>query len=118
MRHCSVMYYSLTHLCIYKFLLLPQQQSFEHSLVDELGYDGYERLRRGFDRALYHDTTTAAATRKFDLVLDAGCGTGLVGEQVRLFCACAKPSTGVKQKNTSINKSILLLFFYSPYTIL
>ena len=109
MRHCSVMYYSLTHLCIYKFLLLPQQQSFEHSLVDELGYDGYERLRRGFDRALYHDTTTAAAataTRKFDLVLDAGCGTGLVGEQVRLFCACAKPSTVIfintNERNTSI----------------
>jgi predicted TPR repeat methyltransferase len=50
--------------------------SFEHSLVEDLGYTGYERLRQGFDRAL-GDTTT-----KFSLVLDAGCGTGLVGEQV------------------------------------
>ena len=99
MYRCDIVLSCITHSPIYvfiTFLLLPQQQSFEHSLVDELGYDGYERLRRGFDRALYHDTTTAAAataTRKFDLVLDAGCGTGLVGEQVRLFCACAKPST-------------------------
>ena len=73
--------------------------NFEHSLVDELHYNGFERLRRGFDRAfaasptlLRHGaegatTTTAAAaaagTPMFGRVLDAGCGTGLVGEQFR-----------------------------------
>lgn len=50
--------------------------NFEHSLVEELGYTGFERLRRGFDRAL--PTATM-----FDKVVDAGCGTGLVGEQFR-----------------------------------
>jgi len=51
--------------------------NFEHSLVKELGYTGYERLRRGFDRAFGGDPPT------FPLVVDAGCGTGLVGEQFR-----------------------------------
>lgn len=50
--------------------------SFEHSLVQELGYTGYERLRRAFDRAFDQKAPT------FAKVLDAGCGTGLVGEQV------------------------------------
>ena len=50
--------------------------SFEHSLVKELGYTGYERLRRAFDRAFDQKPPT------FNKVLDAGCGTGLVGEQV------------------------------------
>ena len=54
-------------------------QSFEHSLVDELGYDGYERLRRGFDRAYGGEDKVP----RFQTVIDAGCGTGLVGEQVR-----------------------------------
>jgi len=54
-------------------------QNFEHSLVEELGYNGYERLRRGFDRAF----GGAENTPKFNLVIDAGCGTGLVGEQFR-----------------------------------
>lgn len=53
--------------------------SFEHSLVDELGYNGYERLRRGFDRAFGGQENVPS----FSLVVDAGCGTGLVGEQVR-----------------------------------
>jgi hypothetical protein len=53
--------------------------SFEHSLVKELGYTGYERLRRAFDRAFQEKPPT------FPLVVDAGCGTGLVGEQVRTF---------------------------------
>ena len=53
--------------------------SFEHSLVEELGYNGYERLRRGFDRAFGGSEEVPV----FSLVIDAGCGTGLVGEQVR-----------------------------------
>jgi hypothetical protein len=52
--------------------------SFEHSLVQELGYNGYERLRRGFDRSFGGQESVP----KFPLVVDAGCGTGLVGEQV------------------------------------
>jgi predicted TPR repeat methyltransferase/Tfp pilus assembly protein PilF len=54
-------------------------QNFEHSLVQELGYTGYERLRRGFDRAF--GGTEKVPT--FSKVVDAGCGTGLVGEQFR-----------------------------------
>lgn len=46
--------------------------------MDELGYNGFERLRRGFDRAF--DGRENVPT--FALVIDAGCGTGLVGEQV------------------------------------
>jgi len=56
-------------------------QNFEHSLVEELGYDGYARLRRGFDRAFGGESNLP----QFDVVVDAGCGTGLVGEQVRMF---------------------------------
>ncbi|KAL3945572.1 MAG: hypothetical protein SGBAC_000312 [Bacillariaceae sp.] len=52
-------------------------QNFEHSLVEELGYTGYEKLRRGFDRAL------GDKVEPFSVVVDAGCGTGLVGEQFR-----------------------------------
>lgn len=47
--------------------------------MQELGYTGYERLRRGFDRAFGGQDSVP----KFSLVVDAGCGTGLVGEQVR-----------------------------------
>lgn len=54
-------------------------QSFEHSLVQELGYTGYERLRRGFDRSFGGQDKVPT----FNLVVDAGCGTGLVGEQFR-----------------------------------
>lgn len=60
--------------------------NFEHSLVEELGYDGYARLRSGFDRAFGgsggggEDYVSVVPT--FDKVIDAGCGTGLVGEQV------------------------------------
>jgi predicted TPR repeat methyltransferase len=53
--------------------------SFEHSLVDELQYNGFERLRRGFDRAFGGQDKVP----RFRLVIDAGCGTGLVGEQFR-----------------------------------
>mmetsp|Transcript_8990 Transcript_8990/g.11320 ORF Transcript_8990/g.11320 Transcript_8990/m.11320 type:complete len:499 (+) Transcript_8990:77-1573(+) len=54
-------------------------ENFEHSLVQELGYDGYQRLRRGFNRAFGGEEKVP----KFKLVVDAGCGTGLVGEQFR-----------------------------------
>jgi predicted TPR repeat methyltransferase len=68
--------------------------NFEHSLVDELQYTGYMRLRMAFDRALgVHHNDSAIASDKhivhdyknvsFDLVVDAGCGTGLTGEQFR-----------------------------------
>lgn len=53
-------------------------QNFEKSLVGELGYTGYERLRKGFDRAFGGSENVP----QFSLVVDAGCGTGLVGEQV------------------------------------
>ena len=46
--------------------------------MKELGYTGYERLRRGFDRAFGGQDKVP----KFPLVIDAGCGTGLAGEQV------------------------------------
>ena len=52
--------------------------SFEHSLVNELGYNGFERLRRGFDRAF-----GSSEIPQFDVVIDAGCGTGLAGDQFR-----------------------------------
>lgn len=54
-------------------------QNFEYSLVQELGYTGYERLRRGFDRAFGGTENVPTFTK----VVDAGCGTGLVGEQFR-----------------------------------
>jgi predicted TPR repeat methyltransferase len=57
--------------------------SFEHSLVHELRYNGFERLRRGFDRAMEENGPTNVNTKLFDTVLDAGCGTGLAGEQFR-----------------------------------
>ena len=63
--------------------------SFEHSLVEELGYDGYERLRRGFDRAFEGVRNVPI----FPTVVDAGCGTGLVGEQVSAVpsvCSCGQ----------------------------
>lgn len=60
-----------------KSLFDDYAQNFEHSLVQELGYTGFERLRLGFDRAF------SGKPPSFDLVVDAGCGTGLVGEQFR-----------------------------------
>ena len=68
-------------------------QNFEQSLVNELGYDGYARLRRAFDRGIMASTNTntksssnSSSSTVFAKVLDAGCGTGLVGEQVCLYC--------------------------------
>mmetsp|Transcript_8071 Transcript_8071/g.11529 ORF Transcript_8071/g.11529 Transcript_8071/m.11529 type:complete len:493 (+) Transcript_8071:45-1523(+) len=54
-------------------------ENFEHSLVDELGYDGFQRLRKGFDKAFGGSRNVP----RFQVVVDAGCGTGLVGEQFR-----------------------------------
>mmetsp|Transcript_111659 Transcript_111659/g.228589 ORF Transcript_111659/g.228589 Transcript_111659/m.228589 type:complete len:419 (+) Transcript_111659:109-1365(+) len=62
-----------------KSLFDDYAENFEHSLVEELGYDGYARLRRGFDRAFGGRENLPT----FSTVLDAGCGTGLVGEQFR-----------------------------------
>jgi predicted TPR repeat methyltransferase len=53
--------------------------SFEHSLVQELGYNGYAQLRSAFNKAFGGEHKVPM----FDVVIDAGCGTGLVGEQVR-----------------------------------
>lgn len=47
--------------------------------MSELGYNGFERLRRGVDRAF----GSSERVPIFSLVVDAGCGTGLVGEQFR-----------------------------------
>lgn len=70
----------LTKSCLHPLLLAlfdEYASNFEHSLVQELGYTGFERLRRGFDRAFGGTPPT------FGRAVDAGCGTGLVGEQFR-----------------------------------
>ena len=53
--------------------------TFEESLVDELGYNAFDRMRQGFDRAMVSEELSE---KVFPLVLDAGCGTGLAGEVV------------------------------------
>ena len=65
-------------------------------MVDELGYNGFERLRRGFDRAFGGRDNVPT----FKLVIDAGCGTGLVGEQVsrrRMVIISRQRSTLIQQ---------------------
>jgi len=54
---------------------------FESSLVDELGYNAFHRMRRGFDRALAQENE--AKDKKFLKVIDVGCGTGLAGVEFR-----------------------------------
>ena len=54
---------------------------FETSLVDELGYNAFHRMRRGFDRALSQENE--ATVKQFLTVIDAGCGTGLAGVEFR-----------------------------------
>lgn len=54
--------------------------TFEHSLVEELSYNGFHRMRRGFDRAMVSE---GHSDKNFALVVDAGCGTGLAGEVFR-----------------------------------
>jgi predicted TPR repeat methyltransferase len=80
-----------------KSLFDDYAKNFEHSLVQELGYTGYERLRRGFDRA-FDDKPPV-----FDIVIDAGCGTGLVGEQFRNI---SKHLTGVDLSQAIINEAL------------
>jgi len=66
-----------------KNLFESYADDFEHSLVDELGYDGFHRMRSGFDRAMVLDGRSKE--NLFDLVVDAGCGTGLSGEVVSVL---------------------------------
>jgi predicted TPR repeat methyltransferase len=61
-----------------KSLFDSNAQNYEDFLVREHGYTGFERLRLGFDRVF-----EGGNTPRFDLVVDAGCGTGLVGVQFR-----------------------------------
>jgi len=83
--HCYPVYKSMSYVeywskevssCLYHN---AKYFSFEHSLVEELGYTGFQKLRIAFDKAFGGEEKVP----KFDLVVDAGCGTGLVGEQVR-----------------------------------
>jgi len=55
--------------------------NFETSLVDELNYNAFHRMREGFNRALFqqHEDTD----KMFLKVVDAGCGTGLAGAEFR-----------------------------------
>ncbi|KAI2503964.1 methyltransferase domain-containing protein [Fragilaria crotonensis] len=62
-----------------KSLFDDYAKNFEHSLVEELHYNGYERLRHAADRAF----SSKPRLDSFAVVVDAGCGTGLVGEQFR-----------------------------------
>jgi len=55
--------------------------NFEDSLVKDLGYTGFQKLRLAFDAAFSNSNKKVPS--KFDVVVDAGCGTGLVGEQFR-----------------------------------
>jgi predicted TPR repeat methyltransferase len=71
--------------------------NFEHSLVQELGYTGYERLRRGFDRAF------GGSPPIFGSAVDAGCGTGLVGEQ---FSNVTKYLIGVDLSEAILQEAI------------
>lgn len=62
-----------------------QMLSFEHSLVDELRYNGFHRMRILFDHAMLQEGTKNKYDKKmFPLVVDAGCGTGLAGEVVSM----------------------------------
>ncbi|KAL3791603.1 hypothetical protein HJC23_012193 [Cyclotella cryptica] len=54
--------------------------SFENSLVDQLNYNGFHRMRRRFDHVMLKEK---GENHKFQLVVDAGCGTGLAGEVFR-----------------------------------
>ena len=64
-----------------KSLFEDYAKDFEHSLVDELGYNAFDRMRRGFDRAM--KSKGHGDRNSFPLVVDAGCGTGLAGEVFR-----------------------------------
>ena len=61
-----------------KLLFDDYAHNFEDSLVKDLGYTGYQKLRLAFDKSF-----DIKKVPTFDVVVDAGCGTGLVGEQFR-----------------------------------
>ena len=48
-----------------------------------MGYDGFHRMRSGFDRAMVSEGRSKE--NLFELVVDAGCGTGLSGEVVSVL---------------------------------
>jgi predicted TPR repeat methyltransferase len=73
-------------------------RNFEHSLVNELGYNGYERLRRAFDRAF------GGSPPVFQRVVDAGCGTGLVGAEFRNV---SRALVGVDLSQSILDQAIL-----------
>ena len=69
---------------------------FENSLVGELGYNAFTRMRAGFDRAM---SLEGREKNMFQLVIDAGCGTGLAGTQ---FHNVSKTLVGVDLSNKII----------------
>jgi len=73
-------------------------ENFEHSLVDELKYDGFRRLREAFNNAFGGEEYVP----NFALVVDAGCGTGLVGEQFRNI---SQSLIGIDLSQSIINES-------------
>jgi tetratricopeptide (TPR) repeat protein len=56
--------------------------NFESSLVDELKYNGFHRMRRIFDQVIVKERLEG---HMFQLVVDVGCGTGLAGVEVSRF---------------------------------
>ena len=52
-----------------KDLFQEYASNFEHSLVNELNYNGFSRMRQGFDRAM---SLEGLSNKKFALVIDAG----------------------------------------------
>ena len=64
-----------------KLLFEDYASNFEESLVDELGYNAFHRMRAGFDRALAQQNEQTG--KIFTKVVDAGCGTGLAGVEFR-----------------------------------
>jgi len=61
-------------------------EGFESSLVDDLKYVGFELVRAAFDRSEAEEKKK----KKYARTLDVGCGTGLLGEQVRTYIGGAK----------------------------
>ncbi len=87
-----------------KRIITDHFRSFEHSLVNELGYNGYERLRLAFNKVFGGEENVPM----FERVIDAGCGTGLVGAQFRnvsqyLIGADLSPSIIEEAKKTRPN---------------
>jgi predicted TPR repeat methyltransferase len=48
--------------------------------VEELNYNGFHRMRRKFDSVMLKEK---GENHKFNVVVDAGCGTGLAGVEFR-----------------------------------